>query len=296
MICRAEDVIKNAGVKYLRDFDVAGISTVGVRSLAAFLAAPESGEELVRLLRGLHAEGIDYRVVGGMSNIMPSSEYYRGVLINTRKINRNYVAENTLHAECGVRLSTVVLTLKKNGLGGMAQLYHIPGTVGGSVRGNAGAHGIEISDVLQSALVYIPSRDEVLRLSNSEMQFGYRTSRIKTEGTVLSAVIAATPCDADKTDAEIEYYRNLRKSQPRGVRTLGSTFKRLNGKSAGWYIDRCGMKGFSVGGATVSELHAGFIVNRGDATVSDVLCLIDTVKERVLSRFGVLLEEEIDYL
>ena len=165
------------------------------------------------------------------------------------------------------------------------------------MRGNAGAHGLEISDVLKSANIYIPSLDKVVTLSNSQMCFGYRSSALKGGGGVLlSAILSAVPCEKDKTELEIEHFRNLRKSQPNGVRSCGSTFKRYKGISAGWYIDRCGLKGVSVGDAAVSELHAGFIINRGNATADDFLTLIDYIKRRVFSEFGILLEEEIDYL
>ncbi len=297
MLTRAEDIIKKSGVEYLTNVDIARLSTIGVHSTAAFVATPKSTDGLLLLVRELYSGGIPHKIVGGMSNVMPRSDFYSGVLINTRKIDRKNVAEASISAECGVSLSHIVRALMQNNLGGMSQLFHIPGTLGGSVRGNAGAHGIEISDVLEWAEVYIPSRDKAVSLTNSEMKFGYRTSRIKSEGGVLlSARLRAVPCDRNLTQTEIKHFRDLRKNQPQGVRTLGSTFKRVDGVSAGYYIDKCGLKGVSVGGALVSDVHAGFIVNRGDATPNDLVTLIDFIKNRVFSEFGILLEEEIDYL
>ena len=297
MISRAEEILKNTDVKYSRNVDIAGLSTMGIHSVAALVAEPDCKSRLVMLLKQFHSYGIPYRVVGGMSNIMPRSEYYSGVLVKTRNIAAKSVAENKITAECGARLSQIVRTLTEYHLGAMAQLYHIPGTLGASVRGNAGAHGLELSDVFESAEVYLVSEDRTVTFTKPQMNFGYRTSQLKLcDGVVLSATLNAAPRDPSQTKAEIEHFHELRKSQPRGVCTLGSTFKRANGISAGWYIDQCGLKGFSVGGAFVSEIHAGFIVNRGSATVNDVLNLIDIVKKRVFSQFGILLEEEIDYL
>ena len=294
---RTEKVLKNAGVEYSRDVDIAGFSTIGIHSVARYFATPNTIEQLCTLLRDLYAADIPHRVIGGMSNILPRADVYDGVLVNTRKLAGKRVAENEIYVECGARLSSVVKELRLKGLGGMAQLYHIPGTLGGSVRGNAGAHGLEISDVFVSANVYFPDVDEILFLQKNDMDFDYRTSRVRISGgVVLSSVLYARNVDPRQTDSDIEKFRLLRKNQPQGVRTLGSTFKRADGVSAGYYIDKCGLKGYSIGGAVVSDIHAGFILNRGGATSSDVISLIDQIKSRVYSRFGILLEEEIDYL
>ena len=294
---RGERIIQNAGIEYSRDVDISRLCTIGVLSRAALLANPTTTDELARLVYMLCVEGIPYHVVGGMSNVLPSGELYNGVLVLTRRIDGKSINGDMIFAECGATLSSIVNLLMQNGLGGLAQLYHIPGTLGGAVRGNSGAFGLEISDVLECATVYLPDLNEKKKASAFEMQFGYRTSVIKTcGGIVLSAVLKAVPRDNVVTAAEISRLSELRASQPRGVRTLGSTFKRVNGKSAGYYIDRCGLKGLAVGGAAVSEIHAGFIINRGGATPYDVLTLIDLIKDRVYNQFGVLLEEEIDHL
>lgn len=297
MRTRIEGILKSAGITYSRDVDIAAFSTLGVHCLAAFAVTPESIEELVKAVRLLHSSSIPYKVVGAMSNVAPVSNEYSGVIVNTRKLTGKSVAENTVCAECGVRLSEIVRTLSGYSLGGIEQLFHIPGCLGGSVRGNAGAHGLEISDVLISASVYLPDGNITAVLSGEEMGFAYRTSILKGNGgMLLSARLRAIPKSQTQILADIEHYRALRSNQPHGVRTFGSTFKRVDGVSAGYYIDKCGLKGFCIGGAEVSTVHAGFIVNRGDATPNDILRLIDTVKNRVFETFGITLEEEIDYL
>lgn len=294
---RTERIIQNAGIQYSCDVDISHLCTIGVSARAAIVASPKTADGLARLASALYAGGIPYRVVGGMSNLLPSTTLYRGVLILTRGINKKSIENMTVIAECGATNSSIVNLLMQNGLGGLEQLYHIPGTLGGAIRGNSGAFGLEISDVFESATVYLPNINETKTFHKNEMQFGYRTSVIKTNGgIVLSAVLRAIPRVASVTMAEIAHLSGLRRSQPRGARTLGSTFKRVNGKSAGYYIDSCGLKGVGVGGAVVSELHAGFIINRGGATPNDVLTLIDLIKNRVYTQFGILLEEEIDYL
>lgn len=297
MTGRAADVIKEAGVFYTADVDISGLSTLGLTARAAYLAVPKSRRELVTLLCELNNCGIPHRVVGGMSNTMPSSEYYDGVLINIRNIGTKSLAEGSVFAECGVRLSQLVSFLSQNNLGGFEQLYHIPGTLGGSVYGNAGAHGLEISDVLLSCELYDIRSDEIKRVRAAELGFSYRYSRLKREPLVLlSCELKAEEVSKEESRRRILHYADLRKNQPRGVRTLGSTFKRVGDVSAGYYIDKAGLKGFAVGGAEVSKVHAGFIINRGGATPRDVLTLIDIIKERVYRTFAVELEPEIEFL
>ena len=296
MRARAEGILKNAGINYSCDVDISGISTLGVRCVAAFCVTPTSTDELVRTVHLLHGASIPYKVVGAMSNIAPTKNVYGGVILSTQKLTGKTVADGGIFAECGARLSDIVRTLSRFSLGGMEQLFHIPGRLGGSVRGNAGAHGLEISDVLTSATVYFPDEDTTVVLGNDEMNFAYRTSRLKSGGVLLSARLRAIPKSQTQIHADIEHYRALRSNQPHGVRTLGSTFKRVDGVSAGYYIDKCGLKGLRIGDAEVSRVHAGFIINCGNATPDDIVCLINTVKMRVSEEFGITLEEEIDYL
>ena len=297
MRARAEGILKNAGIDYSCDVDISGISTLGVRCVAAFCVTPTSTDELVRTVHLLQGASIPYKVVGAMSNIAPSQNEYNGVILNTRKLVGKTVADNVITAECGVRLSDIVRTLSCFSLGGLEPLFHIPGRLGGSVRGNAGAHGLEISDVLTSATVYFPDEDTTVVLGKDEMDFAYRTSILKDNGGILlSARLRALPKSQTQIQADIEHYRALRTNQPHGVRTLGSTFKRVDGVSAGYYIDKCGLKGLRIGDAEVSRVHAGFIINCGNATPDDIVCLINTVKMRVFESFGITLEEEIDYL
>ncbi len=297
MRARAEGILENAGINYSCDVDLAGLSTLGVHCVAAFCVTPTSADELVRTVHLLQAASIPYKVVGAMSNISPSQNEYNGVILNTRKMVGKTVADCGIFAECGVRLSDIVRTLSVCSLGGLEPLFHIPGCLGGSVRGNAGAHGLEISDVLTSATVYFPDEDTAIVLGNDEMNFAYRTSILKDNGGILlSARLRAIPKSQTQILADIEHYRALRTNQPHGVRTLGSTFKRVDGVSAGYYIDKCGLKGLRIGDAEVSRVHAGFIINCGNATPDDIVCLISTVKMRVFEAFGITLEEEIDYL
>ncbi len=294
MTGRAEEILKFTGTPYTRGVDLARYSTFGIHSVAALLAAPTDAGMLVSLLTHFDKEGIRYRVVGGMSNTMPSSDSFDGVVVVTRKLSRKTVAENGITAECGASLSSIVRALSACALGGLEPFFHIPGTLGGAVYGNAGAHGKEISDVLLSGVCYSRDTREVLSVSGAEMGFAYRASRLKNDGLILvSATLAAHTRLPQEIDAEIERCRTLRRNQPHGVKTLGSTFKRVNGVSAGYYIDKAGLKGVSVGDAAVSEVHAGFIINRGSARPCDVLELIRLVKARVYSVFGIALEEEI---
>lgn len=297
MTGRAEEILKSTGIAYSCGVDLAGYSTFGIHSTAALMAFPVDSASLTSLLLLLDGNGVRYRVIGGMSNTMPSTDYYDGVIVNTRKVNTKTVAENKITAECGATLTSIVRELARHSLGGLEPLYHIPGTLGGAIYGNAGAHGLEISDVLVDATCYSKSTRQVSIIPRAELRFSYRTSRLKSEPLILiGATLAVDPRTPEQINGEIERLRILRENQPRGVKTLGSTFKRVNGVSAGYYIDRVGLKGASVGGAAVSDVHAGFIINRGGATYRDVIDLIALVKTRVQLEFGITLEEEICFL
>ena len=198
-----EGILKNTGIGYSCDVDIAGCSPLGVHCVAAFAISPISADELVRAVRLFHTASVPYKVVGAMSNIAPATDKYLGVIINTQKLTGKTVAENIISAECGVRLSDIVRALSVFSLGGMEQLFHIPGRLGGSVRGNAGAHGLEISDVLTSATVYLPGDDKIVSLSAGEMGFAYRKSILKGGGVLLSACLRATPKSQTQILADI---------------------------------------------------------------------------------------------
>lgn len=290
------DELSKRKIGYAQEVSIKGYTTLGVEATAAMTVFPTEVGEAVFILDLIRRLGADFKTVGKMSNSIPKSSYYGGVIVNTAKMNRKTVAENLVTVDAGATLSSLVRYSAEYRLGGMEQLLHIPGTVGGSVAGNAGAHGREIADVFLHGSFYEIRTGDTVTLTKEQLDFSYRHSRLKNEPYILlDATFSMTEKPREQIFDEVRLYGLKRSNQPLRERTLGSTFKRYGGVSAGYYIDMAGLKGLSVGGAEVSTVHAGFIVNRGGATPEDVIELVNTVKSRVYEKFGIMLEEEIEF-
>ena len=259
----------------------------GPARLAAF---PETAEELAALLRA----GGRRVVLGGGSNVLFPDEGYDGTVIFTTRLCGLTADGCMLSAQAGVPLSAAARRALECGLGGLAFAYGIPGTVGGGVYMNAGAYGGQIADCLVRATL-LDAAGEPRVVPASELALSYRSSALMDgDWTLLSADFALVPAPPEEIRAEME--RNMqarREKQPLEYPSCGSTFKRPPGQYAGALIERCGLKGCTVGGAQVSEKHAGFVVNRGDATSADVRALIAHIQRVVAEKTGVLLECEV---
>lgn len=285
-------------VEYKRDHLIKDFSSVRIGGTAFVLAFPDTEEKLISLIRYLNGNNIKYKVVGKMTNILASDEGYDGVIVFTLKLTHYSFDGCAVCAECGALFSLVIARAAQHALGGREALSGIPGTVGGMIYSNAGAFGMEMSDFVESARVYDVSEDKILALTNDEMKFSYRKSIFsEKEYILINARILFEKKETERILSDIKEYREKRLStQPHEYPSLGSIFKRNKDTSAGELIDSLKLKGYSVGGAAVSEKHAGFIVNRGGATGKDFQLLIAFIKEKVLEEFGVLLEEEVEYL
>ena len=233
-----------------------------------------------------------------MTNLLIKNGYYNGVIVKTDKLLTKSLAENRIKLSCGTRISSVIRSMASAGLGAMEGLSGIPGTVGGMVKQNAGAFGYEISDRFVSAECYLTNEGRRVTFSKTDMSFSYRNSVLSDQNIVLlSATFELLAINTEEILERIRAFSKIRRAtQPIEYPSLGSVFKRCNDQSAGFYIDRAGLKGAFVGGAEVSVKHAGFIVNRGGATANDFLKLIDKVKTKVYADFGIELEEEIEII
>lgn len=295
---RFTDFMKLSDVKYIRDFDVSSISSIRVGGKTKYLVKPDNEDKLISVLDFLVEENLKYIVVGGMTNILPRDEYYDGAIISTANLRNYFRAENVITVGTGIKLSELIMKASRLGLGGAESLFGIPGSIGGAVSGNAGAYGNSVSDFLIRARIYDPKKRKILVLENQEMNFSYRNSCIKSSSLViLSASFAFIQRAKADIDADFQKYTALRKNtQPYGERSLGSIFKRCGDVPTSLLIDKIGLKGYRIGGAEVSEKHAGFIVNRGGAKAKDIRALILTIKKRILLEYGLLPEEEIQYM
>ena len=269
-------------------------TTFRVGGPAELMFFPASAEEIQAALSAAEAAGMEVHLVGNGSNLLVRDGGLKGLTIALGEpFSGVRVEGNTIIAQAGAPLSRVAAAAQEAGLAGLEFASGIPGTLGGGCAMNAGAYGGELKDVLECAKVLLDG--ELRTLSRDELEMGYRTTRVLREGgIVLEARFALTSDDREAIAARMrDLNARRREKQPLNLPSAGSTFKRPAGHFAGALIEGCGLKGARVGGAQVSEKHAGFVVNTGGATAADILGLIEHVHEVVLRETGVELEPEV---
>ncbi len=234
-------------------------------------------------------------VLGNGSNVLFDDAGYGGAVIASSALDGIFLDGDLLTAEAGAPLSAVCRAARDASLAGLEFAYGIPGSVGGAVVMNAGAYGGEIKDVLAESVAFDPCAGETVRLTPGEHAFGYRDSIYRQTGRiVLAASFRLVPGDREEIAAKMNDVAGRRVAkQPLEYPSAGSVFKRPEGRFVGQMVEESGLKGFRIGGAEVSEKHAGFIVNRGGATSRDVLLLVAHIRDVVRKNYGVELECEI---
>lgn len=269
---------------------------------AAALCAPKDRQQLRELVGFVQREGVDSWYIGSGSNLLVSDEGLNGIaiLLDSGFDGEIELDGTVLLAPAGKKLSAVCAAACAAGLTGLEFAYGIPGSVGGAVYMNAGAYGGEMKDRLLW-VEYLAPTGEIVRLEQEQLSLSYRHSRFMEEGMQGSCIVRAAfgLQRGEKAAIQSEMDRILnqrRQKQPLEYPSAGSTFKRPQGAFAAQLIDKCGLKGFTVGGAQVSEKHAGFVINTGKATCADVLELTRQVQECVQEKTGYLLELEVRQL
>ena len=273
-------------------------TTFRIGGPADFYLCPHSAKEIQKTVAICREEELPYFILGNGSNLLVSDQGYRGVVIQLWKNVSDILVEGCrIRAKAGASLAKIAGEALDEGLTGMEFAAGIPGTLGGAVVMNAGAYGGEMKDILQEALV-MDEQGEIFTLKKEELHLGYRTSIIKEKGyIVLAAALELKPGDRKEIKEKMDELKQRRvEKQPLDMPSAGSTFKRPEGYFAGKLIMDAGLRGFSVGGAQISEKHCGFVVNTGKATANDVLTLIREVQKRVRDKFGVELETEVKFL
>lgn len=275
-------------------------TTFRIGGPADAVVLPHSEEEASRVLDACAFAGAPVTVVGNGSDLLVGDKGIRGVVVLMREnLSQVRVEGHRVVAQAGALLKDVALAAADAGLSGMEPLWGIPATVGGACFMNAGAYGAQISDVLKSVRVYIPSksggRGYVGDLGVEDLAMGYRKSRVSSDGLiVLSATFELAPGNEAMIRAEMADYEAKREEkQPLDMPSAGSTFKRPEGYFAGKLIMDAGLRGARVGDAEVSQKHCGFVVNAGHASAADVNELIEHVQAEVKRQFGVDLEPEV---
>ena len=249
------------------------------------------------VLRFLKSGHIPFVILGNGSNVLVSDAGYHGAVIHLHEGTDIRIQDNTLTCGAGERLSVVAHAALEQGCDGLVFAAGIPGTIGGALVMNAGAFGGEMKDIVQSVTALDLQNEEIpeLTLTNAEMAFSYRHSiASKRSLCFTSAMLKLTPGDKEDIAARMQDISRMRtEKQPLNYPSAGSTFKRPEGFFAGKLIMEAGLKGYSVGGAQVSEKHCGFVINRGGATAADIYTLIKEVQKKVFEQSGVALEREV---
>ena len=284
-------------LEVLQDEPMSRHTTFRIGGPAKRMAFPSSREQLVLLMSFAKDYGANPLVIGNGSNLLVPDEGLDRLVIDT-SANLNRVERgsgNTVLADAGATLARTADLACKSGLTGLEFAHGIPGSVGGAVCMNAGAYGGEMRQVVREATVLFPE-EGIQTLTNEELAFSYRHSLLtdRPDAVVLRAVFTLETGESAAIREKMDELMARRKtSQPLEYPSAGSTFKRPEGYFAAALIDQCGLKGLTIGGAQVSEKHAGFVINRGGATCADVLALMAQVQQRVWEEKGVRLEPEV---
>lgn len=284
----------------LLGYNVEISENVGGETLTSF----KSGGRVKRLLKPadigglaetiytLCALGEGFTVLGNGTNALVPDDGYGGNIVCLKRMKNLKVEDNYIHSSCGINVSTISLIARDNALTGMEFAIGIPGTLGGAIAMNAGAYQSEIGDKV--ANIDVLNGNSVETIDGRDLNFGYRDSDIlRKRLIVLGAKLNLDFGDREEIQSTIKFYTERRRNTQPELPSAGSVFKRVDGKSAGYYIDRLNLKGKRIGAAMVSFEHANFIVNAGGASTSDYLALRDYIAEEVYNNFGFILESEV---
>jgi UDP-N-acetylmuramate dehydrogenase len=295
------EIQRRIGVKTSRDEPLARFTTMRVGGPADLFATAHNAFELRALVRFARTRELPHLVLGRGSDLVIADAGVRGLVIQVRA-EGSRIDGTRYTAEAGVQMARAATETQHAGLTGLEFGLAIPGTVGGAVWANAGAHGADVAGVLESARLLAADGGEAV-VPVTELALGYRDSRLKhgapraAQELVIEATFALAPADPDTIKARLDEIRHWRQAnQPIGLPSAGSVFRNPPGDSAGRLIETAGLKGLRIGGAVVSEKHANFIVNDQKGSAADVRRLAERVQAEVEARHGIRLEFEIQFI
>ncbi len=284
-------------IEYIKDESMSRHTTFKIGGNADVLVKAKDIEELKKIILLAKKDNVPYFILGKGSNLLVSDKGIEGIVISLEGLNDIKIDGNNVVCGAGASLRSVCIAVQKAQLTGLEFAYGIPGTVGGALYMNAGAYGGEMSQVVKSATA-VDADGNIIEFSLDDMQLGYRTSVFKNSGLIITSVVF----EFEKGEAAVikaamdDFFARRKDKQPLEFPSAGSTFKRPEGYFAGALIEQNNLKGVSVGGAQVSEKHAGFVINTGNATCDDVLSLIEKVQHTVKLADGVDLEPEVIFV
>ena len=280
---------------YVKNFTTSRLSSIKVGGSAKYVLYPKCNEELIESIKLCIAFSEQYKIIGGCTNTFFSDEGFDGIIICTKLLVEVEASEHSIICNAGASLASVLKKSAYTGLDIASGLYGIPGSVGGAVRNNAGAFGASISEAFESGMFYDSESNKLLNLDNSDLYFSYRSSLLQKKNIVfLSGKFKCFRRKKEEIFKEFECTIQKRRATQPNHPSLGSFFKRSGETVPSILIDQAGMKGMQIGGARVSEKHAGFIINVGSATASDVNNLADKVEKEIFKKYGIHLIREAE--
>ena len=285
------------GLEYKRNFSTSRLSSIKAGGCAKYIVYPKSTDEAVLSIKLSKSLLGKYKIIGGCTNTFFSDEGFNGAIICTKKLNREEFCDFNVIAEAGASLTAVIKKAAENGIKLCNGLFGIPGTVGGAIRNNAGAYNSSVSDILVQGVFYDVALDKIKRLDKSDLLFSYRDSLLQREDLVfLSGVFKGEKSDKHSFAKEIKIITERRRFSQPTEPSLGSFFKRTENVIPAALIDRAGLKGIRKGGAEVSTKHAGFIINTGTATATDINTLANNIENAIFEKYGVILKREAEFV
>jgi UDP-N-acetylmuramate dehydrogenase len=294
--------LKEYGIEFEENVSGARLCSFRVGGNVKVLVKPKSVDQLTDLYAFINENDINNVLLGRGSNIVISDNGFDGVVVSLRefsKIGMDTTEDNCIVVGAGASMTSLANFAQANGLSGLEFAHGIPGSVGGGIYMNAGAYGGEISQVLESCLVFDTDSGMLCAVDGGDCDFSYRHSAFMDYKNliILFATFELKKGNPDEIKAKMDEFKAKRvASQPLEYPSAGSTFKRPEGHFAGKLIEDAGLKGYTVGGAQVSEKHAGFVINKGGATATDIEILIDYIQKTVEEKFDVFLECEIEFM
>ncbi|MEG1800819.1 MAG: UDP-N-acetylmuramate dehydrogenase [Oscillospiraceae bacterium] len=289
-----KEFFEENGIDFLEKESLKNHTTFKVGGRADFIVIPKNSEQIIALLKLFKGENIRYYILGRGSNVIFRDCDFKGVIIKTCNMNDIEIDGETVTAQAGVTLSNLCKKVQLSGLSGLEFCYGIPGNVGGAIYMNAGAYGGEICDCIKE-IEYIDEKITKRIINVRDAKFSYRHSIFQDNDWIVTACKFSLKLGDGKNILQSmeDIMEKRRSKQPLDKPSAGSSFKRPQGHFAAALIDECNLKGKSCGGAQISEKHAGFIINTGDATSDDIEMLAAEVARIVLEKTGVQLEKEM---
>lgn len=291
-----KDFFNKGNYNYEENISLKKYNTYRIDILAKYMVFPKNAKELIELINFARTNNIKYMILGNGSNVIFNTTYYDGIIIKLDNFNNMSIKGNKVYAEAGCSLIKLAISTINAELSGLEFACGIPGTVGASISMNAGAYNLDISNSLESISVLTP-QNKIITLNKKNLEFSYRDSFLKRnpDYVVLSANFLLKEGNREEMLLQMEERKKRRKdTQPLEYPSAGSVFRNPPSMYAGELIEKCNLKGYCIGDATVSTKHANFIVNKGNATGKDIVSLINKIKEEVKNKYKIeLILEQI---